>query len=381
MSRKFTTRLAALLCTSAVLFATAACVSDENNATSPSASQDSASEAKTVASNGEGEGGELASATGNEAVDLIGDQAFAELFGERLIQTCDVGDGFYIASHLSKNVRVIQPSNRSSLQRDPRCTGYVKTDEGDAYAYVEVNVAKNSQSQVVRAQPGMKAPKDPALSKWRESHVAPPNLAAMCTLLAPPGMAIAPIYISVAKDCSLAYPLARSFQDLSLRYDRSKGKGGDEEYVGVGDPASVQLISEKFTARLDEAKPFKEPAETEIDGENVEGRVTNMRVINDDRMRFGTVCFELKLKKGGKDVEAADLRGFHIVQADGTPIQLEQKPASTDLCTKEIMSIANTDFIIGNYEKESVSEGVKMDDITPLWRAKTQLGGNPFTIS
>lgn len=80
-------------------------------------------------------------------------------------------------------------------------------------------------------------------------------------------------------------------------------------------------------------------------------------------------------------MEAADLRGFHIVQADGTPIQLEQKPASTDLCTKEIMSIANTDFIIGSYEKEGVSEGVKMDDITPLWCAKTQLGGNPFTIS
>ncbi|WP_459612075.1 hypothetical protein [Corynebacterium urogenitale] len=144
MSRKFTTRLAALLCTPAVLFAAAACVSDENNATSPSESQDSASEAKTVASNGEGEGGgELASATGNKAVDLIGDQAFGELFGERFIQTRDVGDGFYIASHLSKNVRVIQPSNRTILQRDPRRTGYVKTDEGDAYSYVEVNVAKD----------------------------------------------------------------------------------------------------------------------------------------------------------------------------------------------------------------------------------------------
>ena len=61
----------------------------------------------TEASKGEGEGGELASATGNEAVDQIGDQAFGELFGEHFIQTCDVGDGFYIASHLSKNVRVI----------------------------------------------------------------------------------------------------------------------------------------------------------------------------------------------------------------------------------------------------------------------------------
>ena len=34
MSRKFTTRLAALLCEPAVLFAAAACVIGENNATS-----------------------------------------------------------------------------------------------------------------------------------------------------------------------------------------------------------------------------------------------------------------------------------------------------------------------------------------------------------
>lgn len=379
MSRRFTTRLAAVLCASAVMFASA-CASNGNDATSPSSSQDSSAGENAVASNGEGEGGEQGSATGSEAVDLLSDDAVAKLFGEQFLQTCDVGDGFYVASHLAKNVRVIEPNKGTVLNRDPKCSGYVKTDDGEAYAYMEVNLAKNAQAQLVRAQPGMEAPKDPALGDWRESHVGPVNLAGMCTLLAPPKMAIAPIYISVAKDCSLAYPLARSFQDLSVRYERSKGRGDAGDYVGTGGPADVQLISDEFTAKLKDAKPFEEAVTTTVDGEEVQGRLTNIEVVGDDSLRFGAVCFDLELDKGGKEYDAKDLSGFHVVQADGTPIQLEKESSGTALCTREAMSIANTDFFVGNYEEDSVSKGVKMDDITPLWRAKTQLGGDPFTI-
>lgn len=231
----------------------------------------------------------------------------------------------------------------------------------------------------------MKPPKDPALSDWKESSVGPVGMAAgTCTLLSPPGRSVSPIYISVSRDCSLAYPLARNFQDLDVRRQQMQGKGEAGEYVGTGEPSSVSLIDEQFRGKLEEAKPHTEEVTTKIDGEDVQAKLSNFRVRGYDKLNYGQLCVDMVLTKAGEEVEDARYDSFYLVQADGTPIPMDKDlggKSGQKLCSKQALTIVNTDFFIGNYEEDSVSEGVKIDDITPLWRAKTDLSDLPYKVA